>query len=314
MRQIKKLPQLKQRDEDTHKGDYGRVLVVAGSVGMTGAAHLCAAAALRTGSGLVTLGIPESLNTIMEIKLTCVITRPLAESMDRTLAYEAKDDILQMSSEADVVAIGPGLSTHPETKRLVLWLLQMVDKPIVLDADGINAVDQDLYALERARREIVVTPHPGEMARLMGLSGPDEVQKNRVKVAMRFAEKEGIVLVLKGYETLVTDARRMYINSSGNPGMATAGSGDVLTGMIASLIGQGMAAFEAAQLGVYLHGKAGDVAARRRSERGMVAVDILESIPRAILKYEGKQERALARQQEAAPEDEDDSAPAPAEP
>jgi len=300
MREIKKLPKLTRREPDTHKGNYGRVLVLAGSVGYTGAAHLCAKAALRTGSGLVTLGIPESLNTIMEVKLTCVMTHPLPETDERTLSYEGKQKVLDLSEDFDVIAIGPGLTTHPSTKRLVLWLLQMLDKPIVLDADGINAVDGDMYALERTRKQIVLTPHPGEMARLLGLPNAREVQKDRVKIAMRFAQNEGTVLVLKGHQTLVTDAERMYICTSGNPGMATAGSGDVLTGMIASLIGQGYGPFEAAQLAVYLHGKAGDLAARRRGEMAMIATDMLESLPRALMAFQIKQEKALrVKQREA---------------
>ena len=297
MREIKKLPSLAPRKVDTHKGDYGRVLVVAGSVGMTGAACLCSQAALRAGAGLVTLGIPESLNTILEAKLTCVMTRPLPETDTRTLANEAKQPILDMSEDFDVVAIGPGLGRHPETKGLVLWLLQMLDKPIVLDADGINAVDDDLYALERTRKDIVLTPHPGEMANLLGLSSANEVQKSRMKIAMKFAEKEGIVLVLKGHQTLVTDAERIFINTTGNPGMATAGCGDVLTGVIAALIGQGLKAFDAAQLGVYLHGRAGDIAAKRRGQMAMVATDVLEALPRALAHYHNKQERARKAKQ-----------------
>lgn len=299
MREIKKLPKLTAREPDTHKGNYGRVLVLSGSVGYTGAAYLCSKAALRAGSGLVTLGIPESLNTIMEMKLTCTITHPLPETEERTLSYEGKQEILDLSEDFDVVGIGPGLTTHPSTKRLVLWLLQMLDKPIVLDADGINAVDGDLYALERTRKEIVLTPHPGEMARLLGLPNAREVQKDRVKIAMQFAQNEGIVLVLKGHQTLVTDAQRMYLCTSGNPGMATAGSGDVLTGMIASFIGQSYGPFEAAQLGVYLHGKAGDLAERRRGEMAMIATDILDSLPRAFMTFQDKQAKAFrARQKE----------------
>ena len=292
MREIKKLPSLSPRRPDTHKGDYGRVLVVAGSVGMTGAAYLTSKAALRTGAGLVTLAIPESLNSIMEAKLTCVMTKPLPETDARTLSSEAKQELLDLSEEYDVIAIGPGLGRHPETKGLVLWLIQMLDKPIVLDADGINAIDNDLYAIERTRKEIVLTPHPGEMAKLLGLSSAEDVQKRRMKIAMKFAEKEGIVLVLKGHETLVTDAQRIYINSTGNPGMATAGAGDVLTGMIASLIGQGMEAFDAAQLGAYLHGRAGDIAARRLGQMAMTATDIIDALPRALAHYARKLERA----------------------
>ncbi len=302
MQEIKKLPNLAPRQPDTHKGDYGRVLVLAGSVGLTGAAYLCSKAALRAGAGVVTLGVPESLNSIMEAKLTCVMTHPLPETDARTLSTAGKQEILDLAERFDVVAIGPGLGAHPETKGLVLWLLQMLDKPIVLDADGINALDGDLYALERTRRDIVLTPHPGEMARLLGLDSAQEVQKRRLKIAMKFADKEGIVLVLKGHETLVTDAKRIYINKTGNPGMATAGAGDVLTGMIAAFIGQGLGAFEAAQLAAYVHGDAGDIAARRRGQMAMIATDILDALPRALLHYAEKQARAQqAKNAEEAP-------------
>jgi len=293
MREIQKLPSVGERAADTHKGDCGRVLVLAGSPGYTGAAYLCCKGALRAGAGYVTLGIAESLNPIMAAKLTCATTKPLPETEEHTLSPEGKQQILDLSEKYDVVAIGPGLSTNPETKSLVLWLLQMLDRPVVLDADGINAVDNDLYALERTRKEIVLTPHPGEMARLLGLPSAQDVQKSRMKIAMKFADKEGIVLVLKGHRTLVTDSEQIYINSTGNPGMATAGSGDVLTGIIGALIGQGLEAFEAAQLGAYLHGRAGDIAAKRLGQMAMIATDIVDALPRALAHYANKQERAL---------------------
>ena len=292
MQEIHRLPTLPARKPESHKGDHGSVLVLAGSVGMTGAAYLCTKAALRSGAGIVTLGIPESLNTIMEIKLTCCMTVPLPETDTRSLSDSGKQQILELSSGYDVVAIGPGLSRHPDTKRLVLWLLQMLDKPMVLDADGVNALDDDLYALEGSKRDVILTPHPGEMARLGGLTSAKDVQSNRLKIAMRFAQREGIVLVLKGHETLVTDSKRLYINSTGNPGMGTAGAGDVLTGLIAGLVAQGLSAFDAAQLGTHVHGLAGDIARHRRGEIGMVATDILDCLPRAFRLYQAEQTKA----------------------
>lgn len=297
MREITKLPRLKPREADTHKGDYGRVLVLAGSVGYTGAAYLCSKAALRSGAGLVTLGIPESLNAIMAAKLTCVMTRPLPETHARSLSQEGKQEILDLAKGFDVVAIGPGLGTHPDTKALVLELLQALDKPIVLDADGITAVCDDLGAIERNPGKMVLTPHPGEMARVLGLPSAQEVQKDRLKIAVRFAKRCGAVLVLKGHETLVTDAERIYTNKTGNPGMATAGSGDVLTGMIACLVAQGLEPFDAAQLGVYLHATAGDLAAERFGETAMIATDILDSLHRAILRHVSKQGKAVEARQ-----------------
>jgi len=265
---------------------------------MTGAAYLCSKAALRSGAGIVTLAVPESLNSIMEIKLTCCMTRPFPETEERTFSEEGKEMLQEFSENFDVVAMGPGISQHPSTKRLVIWLLQMLSKPIVLDADGINALGDEQYVLERTTEDIVVTPHPGEMARLCGLESAEAVQKNRVKTAMRFAEKRDIVLVLKGHETLVTDAERIYVNSTGNPGMATAGVGDVLTGMIAGLMAQRLAAFDAAQLGVYLHGLAGDIARQKKGDLSLIAMDVIDALPRAFNVYAAER---FKEQQKPAP-------------
>ncbi len=287
MREVKKLPKIPPRKPDTHKGDYGRVFVLAGSIGMTGAAYLCAKSVLRSGAGLVTLGIPESLNPIMASKLTCVMTRPLPETSAKTLSKDAKDTILELTKKYDVVVMGPGLSQHPDTKHLILQLLEQINKPIVLDADGINALVGNIDVLGRVKENIVLTPHPGEMARLIGLQSAGEVQKNRLEIARQFVEtRKNITLVLKGANTLVIDRNSYYINKTGNPGMATAGSGDVLTGMIGGLIGQKLFLnFEAAQLGVYFHGLAGDIAVREKGEISMIASDILDALPKAFLRY-----------------------------
>ena len=290
MREIAKVPALAPRKAETHKGDYGRVLVLAGSAGYTGAAYLCAKAALRTGAGLVTLGIPESLNTILAAKLTCVMTRPLPETDERSLCCAGHEAILEFSEAFDVVAMGPGMGTHPDTQKLVLGLLESLRKPIVLDADGLTAVCEDPSVIARTQHTLVLTPHPGEMARLSGLPSAQEVQKDRLKLAVRFAKRRHALLVLKGHETIVTDGERIFINTTGNPGMATAGSGDVLTGMIASLIAQGVPPFGAAQLGVYLHGAAGDVAAGKFGQAGMIATDILDSLPCALAQHSASQE------------------------
>lgn len=288
MQLIKRLPVLQGRRADTHKGDYGRILVLAGSVGMTGAACLCAEAALRGGAGLVTLGIPEGLNPIVASKLTCVITRPLPETADKTLSYQARKGILEMSKKTQVVALGPGLSQNPETRRLVLWLLENLRVPLVVDADGINALATRPEVLKKIERDIILTPHPGEMARLLGLGSPDEVQARRREVAANFVmEYPHVTLVLKGHKTLVADSKNFYVNTTGNPGMASAGTGDVLTGLIAGLWGQGqLTAFQAAQLGTYLHGLAGNMARQDKGETSLIATDVLEMLPRAFLTYE----------------------------
>lgn len=287
MRQIKKLPTIPTRRADTHKGDYGRVFVLAGSIGMTGAAYLCAKAALRSGAGLVTLGIPESLNTIMASKLTCVMTRPLPETTAHTLSKRANDIVIELTEKCDAVVMGPGLSQHPDTQRLILQLLVQINKPIVLDADGINALANNVDILNKVKKEIVLTPHPGEMARLIGLKGAGEVQRNRIEIAREFVEKrKNVTLVLKGAHTLAIDKNGYYINKTGNPGMATAGSGDVLTGMIGGLMGQKIFTnFETSQLSAYLHGLAGDIAAKEKGQISTIATDILDALPEAFMQY-----------------------------
>ncbi|KAA0249677.1 MAG: NAD(P)H-hydrate dehydratase [Candidatus Jettenia sp. AMX1] len=286
MYKIKDIPKISSRKPDTHKGDYGRVLVLAGSIGMTGAACLCSTASLRAGAGIVTLGIPESLYGIVASQLTCVMTRPLPETQVKTLSDLGRQDILDFSQRFDVIAIGPGLSQYPETKRLVLWLLQSLDIPIVLDADGINALADSPKILDQIKRHIILTPHPGEMARLVGVS-TIEVQSRRLEISRMFVKgRRNVTLVLKGYRTIVMNEEQFYLNETGNPGMATAGVGDVLTGIIAALSGQQYTPFKAAQLGVYLHGLAGDLAAQEVGQISLIATDILDSLPKAFLACE----------------------------
>ena len=276
---------LKKRKKDTHKRDYGHVFVLAGSRGLTGAAALCANASLRAGAGLVTLGIPSSLNLVMEAKLTEVMTCPLAETRRATLSLRAKSDILNKVKGADVLIVGPGLSQHSETKKLIRQLIVNIKKPMVLDADALNAVSDDISILKKIHQDYIVTPHPGEMSRLVKKSTA-YVKNNRLSIAKKFSNNYNAVVVLKGSNTVVTDrgAKRHYINKSGNPGMATAGSGDVLAGIIGGFLAQGLALFEAARLAVYVHGVAGDLAAREKGEIGLIASDILDKVPPAIKK------------------------------
>jgi NAD(P)H-hydrate epimerase len=275
------------RKPNSHKGDYGHVLILAGSVGLTGAATLCSQATLLSGSGLVTLGIPESLNPIMESKLTEVMTKPLVETSDLSLSLDAEEEILKFIQRVDAVAIGPGLSRNEETQVLVRRLVGLIDKSIVIDADGINALIGHLNKIKNQKSKIknlILTPHPGEMARLLRIS-IDEVQKRREEIAKKFAQDYKLTLVLKGHRTVVSDYKgNLYINKTGNPGMATAGSGDILTGMIASFLGQGIAPFDAARLAVYLHGLAGDLAAKEKGEISLIASDILDNLSKAIKK------------------------------
>lgn len=278
---IEKIP---ERREDSHKGDYGKVFVIAGSPGMTGAAYLCCQGALRAGSGLVTNGIPESLNEIMEVKLTEAMTLPLAESKEHSLSRKAKGAILDFSGKCDVVAMGPGLGRAEETRGLVKELIEEIECPIVLDADGINALEGNTAFLKKRKQRMIITPHPGEIARLIK-KDVSFVQAGREEIAKNLARSTGTVVCLKGHKTVVADpGGQTYVNGTGNSGMATGGTGDVLTGMIASFIGQGISDFSSAVLAAYLHGLAGDIAAEKKGPFSIIATDILDCLPEAFRK------------------------------
>ncbi|MFH1845966.1 MAG: NAD(P)H-hydrate dehydratase [Candidatus Omnitrophota bacterium] len=270
------------RKEDSHKGDYGKVFVIAGSRGMTGAAFLCGQAALLSGSGLVTNGVPHSLNRIMEVKFTEVMTLPLPATKNEGLSLKSKNKILEFSDKCDAIAIGPGLGREQETQELVKALVKQIEKPMVIDADAINAFDGQMDLLTKRSARTVITPHPGEMARLLRKE-ISEVQNNRVEIAKSVAEISGVVVCLKGHRTVVADPDgKIYINETGNSGMASGGTGDVLTGMIASFLGQGLDDFSAAVSAVYLHGMAGDLAAEKTGLFSLTATDILKNISSAF--------------------------------
>ena len=278
------------RSEDAHKGTCGTVAVLAGSVGMTGAAVLAAEAALRAGAGKVVLGAPASLNDILEIKLTEVMTLPLPEvKKRRCLALRGLGRAQDLIAKADVSALGPGLGQHPETAELVRRLVARIDTPLILDADGLNAISGHADILkERASAAstslpTVLTPHLGEFARLSGLQ-KEQIQEDPVARGREFATVHGVAVVLKGAPTVVAlPDGRVLVNSCGNSGMATAGSGDVLTGLIAGFLAQNGSPAEAAALGVFIHGLAGDRMRDEMGEWGMLASDIGEAIPAAIL-------------------------------
>jgi ADP-dependent NAD(P)H-hydrate dehydratase len=274
---------LPPRPIDGHKGTFGHILVVAGSRGMSGAAVLCGTAALRGGTGTVTVAIPEEIQPIVAIGQTCATTTGLPQTESGTVAAHALPLVLHQAKQADAIAMGPGLGAGLAVADLVFRLLQASRLPIVLDADGLSVLKSYPQAVERAAPTIL-TPHPGEFARMLGVPTA-EVQANREKLAVEFAGKSNVILVLKGAGTLVTDGRRLYVNRTGNPGMATGGSGDVLTGFIAALLGQRMEPFAAAQLGVHLHGLAGDLARDDVGEDGMIATDLLAHLPKAIVRY-----------------------------
>ncbi|MCX5677609.1 MAG: NAD(P)H-hydrate dehydratase [Candidatus Omnitrophica bacterium] len=276
---IKSFP---KRAVDAHKGNFGHVLVIAGSGGGTGAAYLTAQAAALSGSGLVTLAVGRSIFPIMAVKLTEVMVRPFFETRDWSLSLFAEKDIINFSDKADVLAIGPGISQNKETQDLVRNLIAKVEKPVVLDADGINACAGHVSMLKTAKSRLILTPHPGEMARLIG-QDIKYIEQNRKDVALKFAAEYNTVLVLKGHNTVVAaPTGDIYVNETGNAGMATGGSGDVLTGMIASFIGQGAGPFIAAALGVYFHGLAGDIALKDKGALSLLATDILNKLPEAL--------------------------------
>ncbi len=284
---------LSPRAPESHKGEYGHLLAIAGSVGKTGAATMACESAMRVGSGLVTLGIPESLNPIMETKLTETMTYPLPETKSHSLSLGAFDPILSLASGKSGLVLGPGLSTDPETMALVGKIVQSLSIPMVIDADGITALSTDRVALRDAKAPIILTPHPGEMARLMEMS-PREVQNDRLGVARACAAEFGCHVILKGARTIVSmPSGEVFINPTGNPGMASGGTGDVLTGMIGGFLCQGLTLTDAARAATYVHGLAGDVASSRKGERSLVATDLIHEI--SILLRDLGSERAMVQ-------------------
>lgn len=269
-----------------HKGSFGKVLMLAGSVGMTGAAFLASEAAIRSGAGVVVLGIPQSLNPIMELKLTEVITLPLAETKYQSLNEKAEEDIFKLMRDFSVMGIGPGISRQLETQRLVRKIIEKSTIPLVVDADAIYALGKDPMILRKTKTPVVITPHPGEMVKLIN-KDINYILDNQLDITREVAQEFGVVVVLKGARTVIADDKgEVYINVGDNSGMATGGSGDVLTGIISSLIAQGMKTFPAAVAGVYIHSLAGNLARDIKGERGMIAGDILSQVPQAFLSLE----------------------------
>ena len=268
---------LAARKRDSHKGDFGHALIVAGSTGKTGAAALTAMAAARSGAGLVTLAVPASLNPILEIKATEVMTEPLPEDDPGFLSPQALDRIFKLAEGKSVVAVGPGISTKPGAAMVVRELVKQCRLPLVIDADGLNALAGSSKLLTRAQGEVVLTPHPGEMARLIE-TGTKQVQADRFRVALELAGETGAVVVLKGYRTVVAAREgRSFLNTTGGPHMASGGMGDVLTGMITGLMSQGLPASDAACLGVFAHGLAADQIAS--GPFGLMATDLIPALP-----------------------------------
>ena len=267
---------LPKRQCDTHKGDFGKVLLLCGSVGYTGAAALAAMGALRSGAGLVFLGVPESIYAIEAIKLTEPIVFPL-EDENGKMGMDAIPEILNRLPNMDAVLIGCGLGQSEGTFAVVKAVLEKAECPVVLDADGINVLAQHKDILRERHFPTILTPHAGEFARLQPQAGQD-----RVASAVEFAREYGCILLLKGHNTVITDGDECYVNRTGNPGMAVGGSGDVLSGIIVSLLGQGIEPLKAASCGAWLHGAAGDICAERIGQYGMLPSDMQEVLPQLL--------------------------------
>jgi ADP-dependent NAD(P)H-hydrate dehydratase / NAD(P)H-hydrate epimerase len=278
----------KPRKQTSHKGDFGRVFIVAGSQGLTGAAHLASVAALRSGAGLVTLGVPEKIYSILARREAEVMVKPFPSNSDGAFSKKALSSIFEFSSNQDVLAMGPGLSQNPETQFVIRKLIAKTNLPLVLDADALNALKGNLSILKECKARAILTPHPGEFVRVFGgtLSAEDTLRKKRARaIAKRF----GVVMILKGHHTVVADpSGKIYINKTGNPGMAKAGSGDALTGILAALLGQGFSLWDAARFGVFIHGYAGDHAAKKTGQISLISSDLIEALPsvlKRILKH-----------------------------
>lgn len=272
---------LPMRDRYAHKGDFGKILLVAGSVGFTGAAALAARGALRTGAGLITVATPKTVWPIIAAKLDepMVVPEPDAEGK---LCLAAREDLLERLAKSDACLIGPGLGRSEELTELILDLLKQAQCPVVLDADGINAVAAHKDRLREAACPLILTPHDGEFARLCPGTLPVHDEQARAQRAMQLAKELGCVVLLKGHRTLITDGRTVYRNETGNPGMATGGSGDVLAGILVSFLGQGLAPLEAAAAAAWLHGAAGDAAALEWGEYGLTPSDIIDTASRLL--------------------------------
>ncbi len=278
---------LPPRNPKSHKGDFGRILILAGSVGMSGAAVLAGTAALRSGAGLVTVGVPEGLSLVMAKRLTEAMFLPLPETKSGTLSARAFSKIKTFLKNQNVFAVGPGLSQNPETQKLIRRAVLASKIPVVLDADGLNAFVGKAARFRKLKAPLIATPHPGEFHRLFKVSVPGDL-KGRILIAKKISQQYRLTLVLKGNQTVVADqSGRAFVNSTGNAGMATGGSGDVLTGVIAALLGQKLKPFDAACAGVYVHGLAGDFAVKKQGQISLIASDIIQYLPQVFRKLAG---------------------------
>jgi NAD(P)H-hydrate epimerase len=284
MQVVKDIPKLKPRAADAHKGDFGKVCIVAGSMGMSGAAALAGRSALRAGAGLVRVAVPKSILPIVASIEPSFTTIPLADDTAGRISAKAVNTILEAVGDNDALAFGPGVGVSSGVRSVLETLLVQEQLRLVIDADGLNSLAKIKGWPDSLRAKLILTPHPGEMKRLWSALFREQLPSQRRQQAVELARQTKCVVVLKGAGTVVTDGEKVYVNKTGNPGMATAGSGDVLTGVIAALIGQGLSDFDAAVLGVYVHGLAGDIAAERKGQVSLMTTDIIECLSAAFLK------------------------------
>jgi ADP-dependent NAD(P)H-hydrate dehydratase len=279
VKEIRAVPPLPARRADAHKGDFGRALVVGGSVGMSGAPMLAAAAALRSGAGLVELAVPWSVYLPAAARIPSALVKPLTETPDGALDA-TPEEIRAITSAATAAAIGPGMGKTEGALRTLRLLMEGAKFPVVFDADALNILAAKALDMKKLRRDAILTPHPGEMARLSGRTR-DEVQADRRGAAATYAKEHAVIVVLKGAQTIVTDGERLFVNTTGSHGLARGGTGDVLAGVAVALLAQKMDPFDSAVLAVHAHGLAGDLAQERLGAMGMTAEDMVEELPAA---------------------------------
>ncbi|MBL7187158.1 MAG: NAD(P)H-hydrate dehydratase [Phycisphaerae bacterium] len=284
MNTVETVPKLEPRATDAHKGDFGKVCIIAGSRGMSGAAALAGRAALRAGAGLVRVATPKSVLPIVASIEPSFTTIALPEDSSGRISAKAINTILEAATQNDAVAFGPGTGISGALRSVLEALLGQEQLQLVVDADGLNNLAGMKSWPDKLKAKLILTPHPGEMKRLWASLFREQPPTDRRERAVRLAQQTGTVVVLKGAGTVVTDGERIYVNKTGNPGMATAGSGDVLTGVITALTGQGLSDFDAAVLGVYIHGSAGDIAAERTGQTSLIATDIAQALSDAFMR------------------------------
>jgi ADP-dependent NAD(P)H-hydrate dehydratase len=284
MKIVKAIPKLQPRAKGAHKGIFGKVCIVAGSLGMTGAAALAGRSALRAGAGLVRVATAKSILPIVASIEPAFTTIPLAEDASGRISAKAINTILDAIAENDCLAFGPGIGQSGDIRAVVQTLIQQENLKLVIDADGLNNLSKIKNWPNKLKADVILTPHPGEFERLWAGLFREKLPAKRIDQAVKLAKLTKTIVVLKGAGTVVSDGEKAYVNNTGNPGMATAGAGDILTGVITALVGQHLSDFDAAVLGVYVHGLAGDIAAKKTGEVSLMTTDIIEALCDAFMK------------------------------